>query len=343
MSRSGLAVGLAAVALLAGGAAYTTLQPEPKPEAEPIPSPFVLPTYPPAPDPPPDLPPAPDPVATVAGRPLAERTGLTLLLWGEGLVRYDLDARKRAGVELADGFAGSMLLPVRGGTLALISANPGPDSATDVWRFRPGRNPERIGRAADIVAGADRDSVWFVTRNSQETYASRHDLGGRQLGPLLTLPPRVRVRAETPHGLFVESSLESSYGIGYQLADVRTGKLRPVELNHVAAVAGRWVVSPLGDSTDVERRDLGSGRLRRATLPGYVDNWLVSPDGTRMAGFAAGNGLPAPRLVVLDLATMRVRDYPDVVLPPDVDSVQAWSADSRWLVFHVPAAQGPEC
>ena len=310
-------------------------------------APFVAPPIADAPaaGPAGDLPrPVAVPLAAGAARPapLAEATGTSLLLGGDGgLLRVDLDHGLVRPVPLPVGAAeadgglverGGVVVAVRGGIAYATSG-------------RPVRPATPLGPASYALASAAPGRVWLIeeTGDPERWFRLRElDLGGSRVGGAApargVLPLEQRPVAGVPGGLLVHVV---GAGSGLAVWNPRTGRLgrRLVTAATLTGVAARGRAVAWVEYSTLHLGDLVTGRDRVVAPPpgsdGFAAPGAFSPDGRTLAavtrvGFSTR---PALALIAVDgAAAVRVAGS-DGALSDRCSPCLAWAPAGDWVFF----------
>jgi hypothetical protein len=282
-----------------------------------------------------------------AGRPavLAEATGASLLLGGEGgLLRIDVDAGTTRSIRLPGRRSESDRgLVRRDGTVVAVHGGTA-YAATD----RPGHRPARLGPASYALAAADPRRVWLV----EETGDPDHWFRVTQVevtGPGLPEPPRVTARgtlplgerpvAAAPGGLLLDVA---GPGGGLAVWDPRTGRRRhrfdaasPVT---VMAVTGRTVAWVEGST--LRLGDLAGGPGRVVAAPagsdGFAPAGAFSPDGRVLAAVTRGGDATRPTLALVTVAGASAVPVAgsEGALADRCAPCVTWTAAGDWVFFN---------
>jgi hypothetical protein len=279
-------------------------------------------------------------VAATRPAPLAEATGASLLLAGDGgLLRVDLDRRGVRRVPLPPGAAEAdsglverdgVVVAVRGGVAYTASA-------------RPGRPATPLGPAAYAVASASPGRVWLVEETGDpERWFRLHEVG---LGPAATgpaargvLPLGRRPVTGVAGGLLVH---DVSDGGGLAVWDPDTGRLgrRLAAAATLTGVAARGRAVAWVEGAVLHLGDLATGRDRVVVPPPGTDGFAApgafSPDGRTLAAVTR-SGLstrPALALVAVDRASAVRVTGSDGALSDRCSPCLAWSPAGDWVFF----------
>jgi len=288
--------------------------------------------------------------AAVAARPapLAEATGASLLLGGDGgLLRVDLDRRRVGRVPLpldaAEADNGlverdGVVVAVRGGVAYAASG-------------RPGRPAVRLGPASYALASAVPGRVWLVeeTGDPERWFRLREaDLGRSRspssaspsAGPAArpTLPLGRRPVAGVPGGLLVDAAGD---GAGLAVWDPRTGRLgrRLAAGAPLSGVAARGRAVAWVEGAVLHLGDLATGRDRVVAPPPGTDGFAVpgafSPDGRTLAAVTRSgfSTRPALALVAVNRALAVRVTGSDGALSDRCSPCLAWAPAGDWVFF----------
>jgi hypothetical protein len=278
-------------------------------------------------------------VAATRPAPLAEATGASLILGGDGgLLRVDLDRGRVRRVPLPLGAAeadnglverGGVVVAVRGG-VAFVAP------------VRPGRPATPLGPASYALASAAPGRVWLVTETGDpDRWFRLREVDLRQLaaaGARGVLPLDRRPVAGVPGGLLVH---ELGAGGGLAVWDPATGKLgrRLAAGATPTAVAARGRAVAWVEGAALHLGDLATGRDLVVPPPPGTDGFAApgafSPDGRTLAavtrpGFSTR---PALALVAVDrAAAVRVAGS-DGALSDRCSPCLAWAPAGDWVFF----------
>jgi len=271
--------------------------------------------------------------------PLAEATGASLILGGDGgLLRVDLDRRRVRQVPLPRGAAEAdnglverdgVVVAVRGGVAYVASG-------------RPGRPATPLGPASYALASATPGRVWLVEETGDPERWSRLrevDLGRlAAAGARGVLPLERRPVAGVPGGLLVHVV---GAGSGLAVWDPRTGRLgrQLVTAATLTGVAARGRAVAWVEGSALHLGDLASGRDRVVQPPPGTDGFAApgafSPDGRTLAAITRSgfSTRPALALVAVDrAAAVRVAGS-DGALSDRCSPCLAWAPAGDWVFF----------
>jgi hypothetical protein len=274
--------------------------------------------------------------------PLAEATGVSLILGGDGgLLRVDPDRRSVQPLPLPPGAAeADNGLVERGGVVVAVR-----DGTAYAAPARPDRPATPLGPASYALASAAPGRVWLVeeTGDPERWFRLRElDLGRSPAGGAVpargVLPLERRPVAGVPGGLLVHVV---GAGSGLAVWDPRTGRLgrQLVTAATLTGVASRgravawveWSVLHLGDLT--------TGRDRVVAPPPGTDGFAApgafSPDGRTLAAITRP-GLstrPALALVAVDRAAAARVAGSDGALADRCSPCLAWAPAGDWVFF----------
>jgi hypothetical protein len=282
--------------------------------------------------------------AAVAARPapLAEATGASLILGGDGgLLRVDLDRRRVRQVQLPIGAAEAdnglverdgVVVAVRGGVAYAASG-------------RPGWPATRRGPASYALASATPGRVWLVTETGdpERWFRLRElDLGGPQAGGAVpargVLPLDRRPVAGVPGGLLVHEIGPSS---GLAVWNPGTGRLgrRLVTAATLTGVAARGRAVAWVEYSTLHLGDLATGRDRVVAPPPGTDGFAApgafSPDGRTLAAVTRVGFSTRPALALVAVgraAAVRVAGS-EGALSDRCSPCLTWAPAGDWVFF----------
>ncbi|GAA4550664.1 hypothetical protein [Amycolatopsis samaneae] len=174
--------------------------------------------------------------------------------------------------------------------------------------------PRSLGTTRSAAPGADRDSLWLIREDGQDTCRLQHvALSGKPFGPGTTASCHTVVRQETAQGLLIRVN-----GDGAQSEDVlidpQTGRTLQ-QFPRIMAIAGdRLLLGGLIDFTVLDLRDRSRRQLARP-VPNGSSNALPSRDGRLVAVEFVdpawrGSSTQTRDLWLLDLDTATWRHLP---------------------------------
>lgn len=354
-----LAAGVLAV-VAAGG--YVVVRPDHPgtPAAEGSPTSVLAPTAPTAPSPAP-WPSSAGACGTTAYRPLmslqplAERTGVRVLVGGYGVRLVDTDTgtvRPVGGIPADAQHVIGELVPAAAAVYVLSAPCDG--GAGRVYRLE-GRTAHLVASApvSDLLGGMAR--VWAV--DYPDSAAPNNPVVLRPLGGgrSLTLPPQAYPVADTSAGVVIAVGPVHPTSGPPHVVVVDPGTARPVRTLGVGQPLATDATQVLllgqcdqGEATascTVTRIDLRTGQVRgRYRLPsGRVpaSSGSVSRDGRRVAfqlaratsdtHFDTGHPLPPSDVVVLHLDTGRLDVVPGLELAPKTAAGLGFANDGGWV------------
>jgi hypothetical protein len=286
-------------------------------------------------------------------QPLAERTGVRVLVGGYGLRLVDVDtgtARPVVGMPADAGHTVSELVPTAGVVYALFASCDG--AANRVYRLENGR-ARLVAEApvGDLLAGAGR--VWAVNYPGPTSQVVLRRLDG---GRSLTLPADDYAVADTAAGLVVAASQADPEAMPPRVMVIDPGTGRPVrtlglgrplaaDRDDVLLLLGPCDVGLAAPSCTVVRVDGRTGRLHgRYRLPGGrvpVSAGVLSRDGRLVAlqlararhdpRYDPGHPVPPADIAVLHLDSGRLDVVPGLELAPKTGAGLVFAADGSWL------------
>jgi hypothetical protein len=303
----------------------------------------------------------------LTSRPLAEPTGVRLVVGGFGIRTVDVDSGAVSASPQVALREGNLVLDRRtlGATSYLMVGSCG--GSIRVLSYAAGRPARNLGNdiAATLLFGNSTDGVWMAsflpgtqTSAALQVELVRLDRPGRVLLPANSFP-----LAFSGH-LVVGETISPSGMKPPELIVFDSARRRIVrDLGPASSFSQSrgvviWTSQPCSAATSCQLHTFDV-RTGRSTTRGYslpveagVTGAVLSPDRGRLA-FQLPRMSGDPRystdipgtpsdLVVLNLGTGILEPVPNLELPPGSQVAMAFSPDSRWLVTAVTGQRGPQ-
>jgi hypothetical protein len=337
-SRRGVAVGVAAVVLVAGGivAARAGRSQQPRAAA----SPSASATSEPSPSPSESSASSDEYVVAGPRRIEAERWSgphdPLLVVGGGELQRIAPLGEARTVGPVSPGRAA--MIPVTGGTVVFVPPG-GPGNPPSEARFVPAGDvaPRSLGTAGAVAAAADPRTVWLVDASTPQpgngVAARRVDAATGRVRQRVTLPPDMRLVAEVATGLVLTGAAETDLGNDAVWSPGTRRYVRRLSGSVVGATPRAVLVVRAGcydDCTDVVDVVTGAARTARGVDATGLASPTMSPDGRWVAVYTESPD-HAQRLAVHDTTTGTTATIEDSALITYAITFGVWSRDSRTL------------
>jgi hypothetical protein len=295
------------------------------------------------------------PLPILSGTPVAERTGIHLLIGGDRLRVVNFDSGRASPLPGAQLRRGEYVFGIgaTSATYAVTGAGSGCHGrgALRVLRIEPDGHTTMVvslGRAEWLLT--DGEHAW-IARNPTGAHHADGSLTPLSGGPSVRLPPWV-YPFDVASGLIVAQRQDGQAGpSSLVLVDLATGQIQTnlgARAAWAATGAGLLVWAQGCDVTAdkgcvLHARTLATAATRTYRLPRPTFGGIVSPDGREVAlflqranqdpRFASEHPIPPSDIALLHLDTGRLEIAPGIEVPAKTSPTMTFTPDGRWLVI----------
>ena len=294
------------------------------------------------------------PLPIVSSAPVAEHTGIQLLLGGDRLRLVDFDSGHATTLPDAVVRPGEYAAVLAGDPITAYATTGSCNETAPYAMLRIS-----VDHQVSVIrplgptewALADGNSVWIASFASDidSPYGTISPVAG---GQRVRLPLGFYASAivgETIVGLLQPDPSISPTWLA--LVDARTGRLRAKLEQHVAPLATGagevfWTSGCDASPCTLRRRAIAGGQTLGSPLPRPACCGVVSPDGTRIAFLIErastdsrfnGHPLPPMDIAIMQLDTGRLSIVPGIELPAKSQPGLAFASSGDWLVIALDA------